>query len=272
MTTTAAAPSTFELDDLLQQPTLAGTTWSVRVDYPDREGIEHNADDLLPTASVAKVLVLIEVAARIEAGLLNPRALMSKVPLAPVGGAGLWQNLHTIALPLNLVACLVGAHSDNLATNKLIELVGLEAIQRRAGRLGMRGPTLHDIVRDRRDGEHPPAFSTGTTTDWANLMGALGRGEVVNAAVSSRVLEWLTNRAFGGEAMSFVFPDRQVAAKAGWDAGVRAEAGVIIGEAGSQITYAAICTWDATTSDQYRDVAVESAMSQLGDIILGAAR
>ena len=140
----------------------------------------YEPDTLLPTASVGKVFLLIEVAARVERGELELAHLVDRDAVPPVADSGLWQHLATSRLPLADVARLVGTVSDNWATNALLDVVGLEAVQDCAAVWAPGGSMLHDQVRDVRRAGEPPTLSEGCASDWTQVFEALARGEVVS--------------------------------------------------------------------------------------------
>ncbi|MGV8877149.1 MAG: serine hydrolase [Rhodoglobus sp.] len=193
----------------------------------------------LPTASIGKILLLIEVSARFDHGDLAPYDIIDKVPGAAVAGAGLWQHLHAPSLPVADLAALVGATSDNLATNMLLRLVGLDAVRARTESLGLTRTALLDLVRDTRGPDDAPQLSVGSTIELSWLFGALARGEVVNSTVSQRVIGWLSLNtdlslvasAFGLDPLAHRRADHDtlLVHKTGSDVGVRAEAGALRG-------------------------------------------
>src|SRR5690606_35440481 len=77
----------------------------------------------LPIAGLGVVPLLIEVAARIEAGTLDPLAIVDRSSVEEVTGSGLWRNLRAPALPLVDLAVLVATAGDPLAVNILPEQV-----------------------------------------------------------------------------------------------------------------------------------------------------
>jgi beta-lactamase class A len=242
-----------DLDALLENRALADTLWSVDVRRDGGFFYRHNADLLLETASLAKVFLLVEVAERMAAGATDPLEMLARRTAAPVGDSGLWQHLATDRLPVADAARLVGALSDNLATNVLIDLVGLEAVQERAALMANGGSMLHDLVRDERTSQTPAALSEGCASDWATIFIGLHRGAGAGDRVSADVMDWLSGgadlsmvaSAFGLDPLSHAAgADRGVRLwnKTGTDAGVRADAGVVeVG--GTTWTYAAICNW-----------------------------
>src|SRR5689334_17203490 len=102
-----------------------GTTWSVDVRREGRAVYQRGAHRLLGTASLAKVFLLLEVAERIVEGTVDPTTVLDRRSVDPVSDSGLWQHLATDRLMVEDVAQLVGTLSDNLATNVLLDLVGL---------------------------------------------------------------------------------------------------------------------------------------------------
>ncbi|MET4702667.1 serine hydrolase [Frigoribacterium sp. UYMn621] len=193
----------------------------------------------MPTASVGKILLLIEVAARITARDAAGFGILDKTPGDAVGDSGIWQRLQAPALPVTDLALLVGATSDNLATNVLLRQVGLDSVRARGEQLGLSRTALLDLVRDHRGPDDAPQLSIGSAAELSWLFSALARGEVVDAVTSKRVLGWLSHNAdlsmvasaFGLDPLSHRTPDSglQLINKTGTDGGVRSEAGLLSG-------------------------------------------
>ncbi|MDJ0333645.1 serine hydrolase [Salinibacterium sp. G-O1] len=202
---------------------------------------------VLPTASIGKILLLIEVSARLTARDLPGLGIMDKTPLDAIGDSGLWQHLQVPSLPATDLAALVGATSDNLATNVLLRQVGLAAVRARTESLGLTRTALLDLVRDRRGPDDAPQLSVGSTAELSWLFGALARNEIVDPVTSQRVLGWLslnsdTSMVAGAFALDplahrGVDHDTLLVNKTGTDTGVRAEAGALRGS-GRAVAYA----------------------------------
>jgi len=226
-----------------------------------------SVDDHLsvPTASIGKVLLLIEVAARISARDGKPASgssatgssasassrtaraapgaealsILNRTAQDSVSDSGLWQHLQVPALPVADLAALIGATSDNLATNVLLRRIGLDAVRSRAESLGLRRTLLLDIVRDVRGPDDAPQLSVGSARELAGLFRQLARGEVVDETTSRLVSGWLglgadlsmVAGAFGLDPLSHTGEDHGLSLfnKTGTDAGVRSEAGVVTG-------------------------------------------
>jgi beta-lactamase class A len=194
---------------------------------------------VLPTASVGKILLLIEVSARLTERDMTGYGILDKAPRDAVGESGLWRHLQAPSLPVADLATLVGATSDSVATNVLLRQVGLQAVRDRTESLGLTRTALLDLVRDSRGPDDAPQLSVGSTSELSWLFGALARGEIVDALTSSRVLGWLSLNsdlsmvasAFGLNPFSHRGSDHGtlLVNKTGIDPGVRSEAGLLRG-------------------------------------------
>lgn len=208
---------------------------------------------VLPTASIGKVLLLIEVSARLTSRDFSGFGILDKTPRDAVGDSGIWQHLQAPSLPVADLATLVGATSDNLATNVLLRQVGLDAVRARGESLGLMRTALLDLVRDSRGPDDAPQLSVGSTAELSWLFGALARNEIVDPLTSQRVMGWLSlgcdlsmvASAFGLDPLAHrgVDHDTLLVNKTGTDAGVRAEAGALRG-ANRAVSYAVSVQFD----------------------------
>ena len=267
-----------EVQRLLEARDLRTTRWSIEVrDVATGTSlIEVNCHALLRTASVAKVYLLIEIAARLVSGDMDPLLPVDRRSTEPVADSGLWQHFASDVLPVVDAARLVGSVSDNLATNVLIDLVGLDVVQARSAKHAADGSILHDLVRDVRRPEDPATLSEGSAADWASLFVGLKRGTVESPRVSDLVLAWLASgadlsmvaSALGLDPLAHAGgPDRRIAVwnKTGTDIGVRADVGAIDQESRT-VAYAVICNWSPRAGPHSHD-AVLSAMRTIGEAL-----
>lgn len=229
----------------------------------------------MPTASVGTVVLLIEVAARLASDPQENLRLVDRTAADAVTGSGVWQHLQIPSMPIADLAALVGATSDNLATNVLLRRVGLDAVRERAEALGLSRTALLDVVRDERGPDDAPQLSIGSARELTWLLATLANGEIVDSAVSSRVIGWLSLNtdqsmvasAFGLDPLSHRQPDHGVLLvnATGVDVGVRAEVGVLRGPRAG-VSYAVITQFDDTNL-HYR-LAVLEGMRTLGTDLL----
>lgn len=231
--------------------------------------VDQDAQLVHATASIGKIILLAEVAVRFADGRLSRDELLQRTPEDTVADSGLWQHLRSEALPAGDLAVLVGAVSDNLATNVLLRRVGPVSVTERGRTIGLQHTALLDRVRDVRRPSDPPALSVGTAAELSWLMSALHRGQVRSKAVSRQVLDWLAldtdtsmaAGALGMDPLAHTEADRglTLAHKTGTMTGVRADVGVASGPGGA-VAYAVLATFD----DGDRDP-VLAAMFRVGE-------
>lgn len=229
-----------------------------------------------PVASLGRVLLLIEVAAQLEDGRLHGDRLQ-RMARDTATGAGLWQFMQEPTMQVPDLATLVGATGDTWAMNALLSTVGIDAVRERAESLGIERTALIDRVRDRRGPDDAPDASVAPTGELAWVMRGLALGEVVDEAVSNRVLGWLSLASdlnlvagsFGLDPLAHRALDHglQVVAVTGSSTGVRAEAGILRGP-GSSVSYAVTVTFDDATLQ--RRLAVIEALRTMGTELLEA--
>jgi len=239
----------------LDELAASGARISVRITDLDRGTAVLEGDDfvMLPVAGLGVVPLLIEVAAGFESGALDPLEIIDRASLETVAVAGVWQHLKAPALPLSDLAVLAASTGDALATNALIERVGLTAVGARIEQLGLTRTALLDRFRDERGPDDAPNFALGSARELAGLFAALVNSHAVSAGVSAQVAEWLSLNhdlslvasatgldpfAHENDEHGLLFIN-----KTGQDAGIRVEAGVLAGPRGG-VSYALIVCFD----------------------------
>lgn len=175
---------------------------------PDGPAYALNADEMFPPASVIKVPILVETFAQADRGTI---ALAQRIPLRDtdrVGGSGVLQFLTPgLAPTVHDLAELMIAVSDNTATNMLIDLLGVDAINARMRALGLERTTLAGklALSYAVDGVPPPPCdpaqptnrrSVTTPREMCRLVELLWRGEAVSAEASRRMLAILGHQNF----------------------------------------------------------------------------
>ena len=270
--------------DLPQSPDV---TWSVCL--RDEAGMplgSVGADVPMRTASVGKVLLLLEVARAISVGEIGAHEPLARESHDWVADSGLWQAMAADALPAADLALLVGAVSDNLATNVLLRRVGLDAVAGTAAHLGLKHTGLHDRVRDERGPRDPETLSTGTAVELSELAHRIMHESALGPAADSLVRQWLsanTDQSMVGAAFVehagldplahhlSLSPELLFWNKTGSDAGIRADIGSV-SRNGRTISWAAIANWEAPdepgATERMRPWTVLRGMHRIGEQIL----
>ncbi|GGU26184.1 serine hydrolase [Nocardioides albus] len=246
---------------------MSSTEWSIlAVDTGSGETLVESAPELLlPTASVGKLFLLHHLAELLDGDPSLARQLLRKGTVDPVADSGLWQHLDVPALTVADCARLVGAVSDNLATNVLLDHVGLAPVQAVAERLAPGGSMLNDSVRDVRRPEDPPMLSVGCAADWVTYF-RTPHPTVLSWLAPSTDLSMVAS-AFGLDPLAHNEQDRdlQVWSKTGTDEGVRAEVG-LLDVGGRRAAYAVICRFQGEV------VPVLAQMRAYGTLLLETLR
>ncbi|WP_319805254.1 serine hydrolase [Microbacterium sp. YJN-G] len=248
----------------LQELAEAGAQVSVHVSDLDTGRTVLEGDDHvpLPIAGLGFVPVLVETAAAMEAGTLDPLRIIDRSTDDIVAGSGLWRNLRAPALPMIDLAVLAAAAGDPNAANALLDAVGHEQVRTRMVSLGMPRSAVLDHFRDKRGPDDAPHVAVGTTREFARLFAGLVNSTVVDAGVSAQVSEWLSLNhdlslvasatgldpfAHEHDAHGLLFIN-----KTGRDRGVRAEAGVLAGPRAGVAYALTVCFDDLSISHRLR--------------------
>ncbi|MET3803516.1 beta-lactamase class A [Nakamurella sp. UYEF19] len=261
---------------------MTSVRWSISLRDADSDAVllEENADEVLKTASIGKILLLFRIAELLERGDLTPDEPLTRTPDDAVADSGIWQYLGVDALSVGDLCELVGMTSDNLATNVLLRRVGLAGVASSAARRGMTVTALHDRVRDVRGPQHPATLSTGSAAELAGLMAALHRGVRAGDTVSGHVYGWLGKgmdlsqvaSGWGLDPLAHLGENLglSVVNKTGTDSGVRAEIGLLTTPSRT-VAYAVLANWDDDAEPQARHD-VLARQRELGLSVAGAAR
>ena len=231
---------------MLTADPLPGT---LAVAVPGHPELERDGDQVLPLASVGKLLLLAEVAHRLTAGTLAADERVDLGEEDHCGGSGLLAKLSARRWTVADLACLTAAVSDNTATNALLRITGLNRVNERAELLGLDRTRILDRIREPRLAHHAPTFAVGTARELAGLaeriagdepwartvlgwMAACGDRSMVPALIPHDP-EDDTVRAGAGDRL-------WVANKTGTDVGARCDVGVVRGR--RQVCYAVLAS------------------------------
>ncbi len=193
--------------------------------------ISYHADLPVEAASVIKLSVMIEAFRRREAGLLDWSRPMLIRPEDKLPSCGALTYLHDgLTLPVGDLVTLMTILSDNTATNLLIDLLGIDSIQRTVGGLGLTQTRLN------RKLFMPELARQGiknyvSAGDSARIMEMLLEGTLISAEASREMLTLLLQQRLNGK-MPFYLHSRGIACahKTGEDDGITHDVGVIFAD------------------------------------------
>ncbi|MGO4806834.1 serine hydrolase [Arthrobacter sp. 2MCAF15] len=132
-------------DALAAQLNEAGVRGSVHaIDIDTGIEIGLDADNPVITASVFKVLVLVELCRQYTTGQRTPtdRISLASDDRRTIGGTGLSAMLDDVELSLRDLSFLMMSVSDNRATDVIVDLLGYDAINETIKRFGLEHTTV----------------------------------------------------------------------------------------------------------------------------------
>lgn len=161
------------------------------------EVLERDADAVFPTASCIKVFVLLELMRRVAAGDLTLQQTTPILPEQQVGGSGVLKDLTAgTMLPLRDVATLMIVLSDNTATNMLIDLLGLEAVNATIRNLGLQHTRLVNKVDFEAIDGDVTRFGVSTAREFARALEQVAQGAFINRSVCDTIIEIMERQQY----------------------------------------------------------------------------
>lgn len=237
-----------------------GLLHAVDIDTGHEIGV--NSDELVVTASVFKLPILVELCRQYTTGRRTPveRIRIAAGEYVVPGSTGIAPMLDDVELSLRDLAFLMMSVSDNRATDVIADLVGLDAVNATLRTFGLErttvevdcrgifrsieedlGMSLEQLdaavradeggIADRIRGlscSDPAATDRTTPREITTLLAAVWRDEVIGADAAAEVRRILGQQAWPHRLMAG-FPDSRirVSGKTGTIFGVRNEAGVV---------------------------------------------
>ena len=166
---------------------------SVFADDLQGHTVEVGADEEFETASTIKVSLLAALYLQASRGKADLEEEIAYEASQYVDGSGMLRALGVGAkLKVRDVATMMIICSDNIATNMLIDYLGLETINACIRELGFARTTLHNSL-------HFDRYHTlGTTTprEYAALFARIARGELVSREASAEMLHILRQQHY----------------------------------------------------------------------------
>lgn len=236
----AAIARADELADKIK-PLVDGHKGKVAVaikDLKTGQSFRLNADQPMPTASLIKFPLMIAAYQAFDEGKLKPEQMIELEEEDKVPGSGILTTQFSAGAQLSLrdVIHLMIVHSDNTATNMVVDEVGLKAAAELMDKLGVPETKLHSKVF-RRDTsifpERSKKYGLGSTTadDMVKLLEQLSQKKLVSEAASEKMLEHLYACDDKQKFPRFL-PNVKIAHKTGSVEVIRTDAGLIDGPNG----------------------------------------
>lgn len=204
---------------------LRGRAGIVLADDTGHQLFVRDADAIYPAASVIKLPILMTLYAEAAAGRLSLDERLACGEI--VEGSGVIRHLGGVRdLTVRDHAALMIIVSDNTATNRLIERIGITRVNERLDEWDCPASRLNARLFD-RDAIARGARNVMTPRETASLLVRLVRGELVDRPTSDAVLGLLAQATNGGRLRRYLPYDAWVAHKPGTIQGVRNDVGIL---------------------------------------------
>ena len=217
------------------------------------ESFTHRADESMPTASLIKLPVMVEVYQQAHDGKLKLTDPITLRQADKVPGSGILTTHFSdgATFPLVDAVRLMIAFSDNTATNLVIDKIGLPATAARMETLGFPNTKLHSKSFKRETSVFPERsekFGLGSTTasEMVGLLEQLHTEKLVSPEASKAMLEHLKKCDDKDKFPRFLPAGTVIAHKTGSVNEARTDAGIIF-SAGGPI---ALCVLTAKNEDK----------------------
>ena len=217
------------------------------------ESFAHRADEPMPTASLIKLPVMVEVyqqAHESKLKLTDPITL-KKEDKVPGSGILTTHFSEGASFPLVDAVRLMIAFSDNTATNLVIDKIGLPTTAARMETLGFPNTKLHSKTFKRETSVFPERsekFGLGSTTanEMVRLLEQLHAGQLVSEDASKAMLEHLKKCDDKDKFPRFLPAGTVIAHKTGSVNESRTDAGIIFSPNGPIV----LCVLTAKNEDK----------------------
>jgi beta-lactamase class A len=218
------------------------------------ESVFINADEVMPTASLIKFPVMIEVYQQVAEGKvkLSDLVTLRKEDMVPGSGILTYHFSDGASFPLRDAVRLMIVFSDNTATNLVLDRIGIAATGKRMAAWGAPNTTINAKVflgsKTSIDPARTKKYGLGSTTarEMVGLLEKVHRGKLVNPDACKEMLEHMKKCEDKDKIKRFL-PDKiAVAHKTGSVSDAKTDAGIMYLPSGP----VALCILTAQNQDK----------------------
>jgi beta-lactamase class A len=218
------------------------------------EGYYRNADEVMPTASLIKIAVLIELYRQVQDDKLKPTERIALRAADKVPGSGILTEHFSDGAEFSLrdAARLMIAFSDNTATNLVLDRVGIKSVNERMKEWGFAETRLNAKVyrgsTTAVDPERSRRYGLGSTTarEMVGILEQLQTGDRLRPESKKAILEHLSKNADKDKFKRLLPANVKVWHKDGSTSDTRTDAGLIQTPAG----LVAVCVLTTENKDR----------------------
>lgn len=214
----------------------------------------HDEDEEMPTASLIKFMIMLEVYLQVSEGRvgLDDKITLRKADMVPGSGILSYHFSDGATFPLRDAVRLMIVFSDNTATNLVLDKIGLDSTNKRLDSWGMTKTRLNAKVflggKDSLDPVRTKKFGLGSTTarETILLLEKVHQGKVVSPEVCKVMLGHMKKCDDKLKLKRFLPEGIELAHKSGTVEAARTDAGILYLPSGP----VAICVLTAKNEDR----------------------
>lgn len=215
----------------------------VAIYYDDLKGnvLKINEKDKYNAASCIKIFILIELFNQIVNGTIDRKAQLTYLEKHDVDGSGVMRYLTKgIKLPVIDIATLMMIISDNVATNILIELLGIDSINKAIENIGCKDTKLYSEFKSVDD----ETFSETTAYDYCLVWKKLNNNELFSEEITKEIINIIKNQKYHemvGDGIDKIFKQVEnplvnyIVSKSGKYLSIRNDGGIVSTKYGNYI-------------------------------------
>ncbi len=148
--------------------------------------ITYHADEPYETASTVKIYILAALFDEIEKGNKSLKDMLEYKQCHEVDGSGVMNSLEIgTVLSVKNLATLMIIVSDNIATNLLIDYLGIDTINASIQKLGCKNTQLHNSLHF----DQYRKLGTTTPRDYASIFERMAQGTLISQSASEQMVQ-----------------------------------------------------------------------------------
>ena len=246
----------------------------IAIYYDDLCGniISINENEVYNAASCIKVYILIELFNQIDKKIINIDDMLEYNENHYVNGSGILRYLtQGIKLPILDVATLMMIISDNVATNMLIDLLGIDNINSAIKQIGCNSTKLYSKFKSVED----EVFSETTAYDYGLVWKKLCNNELFSKETTDQIINIIKNQKYHemvGDGIDDIYKSvpnsyvKNIITKSGKYQSIRNDGGIVYTKDGAYIL--TIFIKDFKDVDYRNDNYVYQQGRQISNIII----
>lgn len=206
---------------------LRGTAGVAIKDMSTGDVVSFNEEAIFPAASIIKLSILWELFKRIDGGEIDLKDEFVLEDSHKVGGFGILKELHSgLSFTIKDLACLMIVLSDNVATNILIDILGMDRINASIKKNGMKDTSLKRKMMD-AEAKEKGLDNYTSPRDTSTILEKYIRSEELFRSSRDTIIDILKRQQCNNKLPVYMPPEKVLAHKTGDLPGTEHDAGIL---------------------------------------------